>query len=414
MEIFRRSLCFFLAVVSVSVFAETAPKALFLTWQQHPESTITVCWVTPDRQESDAIAYCCQENGRWSVQSATTRKLPGNNPYFIHTGEITHLNPNSSYRFHIGQYEKTYRFHTLPATLQQPIKFVAGGDMYHDDLKTLHMTNQQAARTAPDFALVGGDIAYASGLSRGFGSFFNKLTGKSLSNPAPQEFDRWLEWLQAWSEDMVTPQGDLIPLLPVLGNHDTMGDFDQQPANAPFFYALFPMPGPQGYNVLDFGNYMTLVLLDSGHTHPICGQQTEWLDQTLRAREARPTKFALYHVPAYPSYRAYTYPFSTQVRQCWTPLFDRYHLTMAFENHDHDYKRTRPLRGGVVDPQGVLYVGDGAWGVKNPRQPRKDKNHWYVAKSAPARHFLLVEIGPEGRTLTAISSDGVVFDTLKF
>lgn len=104
---------------------------------------------------------------------------------------------------------------------------------------------------------------------------------------------------------MVTTDGRLIPLIPVIGNHDVKRRFRRTPADALFFYTLFAMPGIQGYNVLDFGNYMSLFLLDSGHTHPIKGKQTEWLRESLKQRKNVPYKFPIYHVAAFPSVRKY-------------------------------------------------------------------------------------------------------------
>ena len=111
--------------------------------------------------------------------------------------------------------------------------------------------------------------------------------------------------------------------------------------------------------------------MDSGHTHPINGAQTEWLAGVLEARQLVPHKFALYHVPAYPSSRPFNYGISKQIRKNWVPLFDKYKLTAAFENHDHDYKRTHPLLEGKTAPKGVIYLGDGAWGVETPRKARQ-------------------------------------------
>ena len=42
------------------------------------------------------------------------------------------------------------------------------------------------------------------------------------------------------------------------------------------------------------------------------------------------------------------------------PLFDNYHLTAAFEHHDHAFKRTHLLRANQTDPGGTLYLGDGS------------------------------------------------------
>jgi len=373
------------------------PIALYLTWQKSPESTMTIRWITDPSQQDDSIYY--QENGNntWITNRGSHSQFPQNKPYLLHTLELINLTPNTSYLFRIGTEGIVYKFKTLPQSLTNTeIRFVVGGDMYHDTLEDLSTTNRQAAKTHPQFVLIGGDIAYASGKG-----FFNRIFG--------QKFDRWLDWLKAWKKDMITPEGYLIPMLPVLGNHDVIGGFGQTPTEAPYFYYLFPMPGPQGYNVLDFGNYMSLFLLDSGHTHPIDGEQTTWLENALRSRVHIPHKFALYHVPAYPSFRPFANKFCTSVRTNWVPLFDQYSLTASFENHDHDYKRSHRLRHNQIDDTGVLYLGDGAWGVDKPRN-NKDKR-WYVNKSLSSRHFIQVVVQSDKRHITAIAPDGTILDT---
>ena len=39
----------------------------------------------------------------------------------------------------------------------------------------------------------------------------------------------------------------------------------------------------------------------------------------------------------------------------------------AFENHVHLFKKTWKLKGNLKHPNGVLYLGDGLWGV-HPNQ----------------------------------------------
>src|SRR5262249_15509426 len=149
-------------------------------------------------------------------------------------------------------------------------------------------------------------------------------------------------------------------------------------------------PGKPGYNVLDFGNYMSIFLLDSGHTNPVGGKQAEWLAKMMQVRKDTPHKFALYHVPAYPSVHKIDKEIGAEIRKFWVPSFDTYHLTAAFENHEHAYKRTHPLLAGMIVADGVVYVGDGGWGVKNPRAPRRVHEKSYLANALSARHFLVV------------------------
>lgn len=390
-------------------FAGYEPVAVYLTWQRSPESTMTIHWITDKEHFQDTIQYRQNSDTPWLQASGSHIPMPGDAPYLIHKVELTNLHPETIYLFRIGSEGTPYKFQTMPATLHTNVRFIAGGDMYHDGLDILRQTNRQAARTAPLFALIGGDIAYASQsrfelLPQWLKPWMDKRTG--------QKPDRWLAWLAAWKEDGVTPDGRLIPILPVLGNHDTCGRFDQTPAEAPFFYSLFSMPGKQGYNILDFGNYMSIALLDSGHTHPVDGPQTQWLEQELQARPNVPHKFALYHVPAYPSVRNMNNKYSTQIRKHWVPVFEKTGLTAAFENHDHAYKRTMPILNNKPAKlhEGVIYLGDGAWGVDEPRKIKHVSQKWYLVKHAPVRHFLLMNLSGDTRRVTAISSQGETID----
>lgn len=387
------------------------PVALYLTWQRSPESTMTINWITsPDRQE-DLIEYQAEGEAEWKSMTGSHFAMPTNAPYLIHRAELTNLQPAKNYYFRTGKDALTYKFQTMPAVLDRPIRFVVGGDMYHDEIEFVRETNVQAAKTGPLFALVGGDIAYAADKKV---SYLPRWTQTWVDRLIGQKVDRWLGWLIAWKNDMVTPDGRLIPMLPVIGNHDTSGRFDQTPQNAPFFYALFAMPGKQGYNILDFGNYMSIVLLDSGHTHSIGGRQTKWLASTLEERQDVPHKFAIYHVPAFPSVRNINDEYCSSVRKHWVPVFEKYGLTAAFEHHDHAYKRTYPIKNNRIDRSGVIYLGDGAWGVEKPRQARHVDQKWYLANFASARHFLNVVISNDKRHVTAISSQGHILDEIEW
>ncbi len=378
---------------------------VYLTWQHSPETTMTVNWVTPLNQNGDTLEYRKANGENWSQAAGFHGVLPEKAPYIL---ELTNLQPKTIYQFRFGKDGVIYKFQTMPDSLEQAIRFVVGGDMYHDGLETLRQTNQVAAKTDPLFALVGGDIAYASNkfmdfLPRWIHPYVDKLIG--------QKFDRWLEWLIAWKEDMVTSEGCLIPMLPAIGNHDTVGRFDQTPEQAPFFYSLFPMPGKPGYNVVDFADYMSIFLLDSGHTNPVGGRQAQWLAAAMQQRQDIFHKFALYHVPAFPSVHKETKEIGAQIRKFWVPSFDEYHLTAAFENHEHAYKRTHPILGGAIAVDGVVYVGDGGWGVDKPRQPRGLKEKWYLAKAASVRHFLVVDIEKDKQTVKAVDYQGNVIDS---
>lgn len=396
---YHRVILLFFLLTSLSLRATESfdPPAVYLTWQRNPESTMTIQWITRTDRKSDLIEYQPEGAKEWLKATGTHTQMPQGYPYLIHRVELINLQPATTYLFRPGPDAVTFKFCTMSSDSKKPIRFIVGGDVYHDSLDVLEKMNRQAAAANPSFALVGGDLAYTSTV---FAFWFKVGVVK-------EKMDRWIHWLMAWKKQMVTSDGCLIPIIPAIGNHDTNGRFGQTPAYAPFFYALFPMPGAQGYNVLDFDKYLSIIILDSNHTHPVKGAQTHWLFHTLQQRKNIPHKFALYHVGAYPSVRSFDGDLSKQIRKYWVPIFDQFELSAAFEHHDHAYKRTYPLRNGKIDPAGVLYIGDGAWGIAKPRVP---KERWYLAKTASAQYVLVVTLDGDSRYFKAIDSMGNIID----
>jgi hypothetical protein len=380
---------------------------------------MTIQWITPNTITSDRIEYQPDQpdqlshpnqpnqpsghsEDQWQTFTGAHTILPEGYPLFLHRAELTNLQPDTKYTFRLAPGGTLYKFCTMPANLRSPVRFVAGGDVYHDTIADVQRMHVQAAAANPAFALVGGDIAYSA---RRY-AFLYKL------GLTKEKIERWMDFLVAWQKWMIRPDGCLIPIIPAIGNHETMGGYKQTPAEAPFFYAFFPMPGYQGYNVLDFGSYLSIILLDSQHTHPIEGAQTHWLFHTLEKRQHIPHKFALYHVGAFPSVRSINGDIDKRIRRSWVPIFERFGLNAAFENHEHAYKRTHPLRNGMIDPTGVVYMGDGAWGIARPRTPKTPEKRRYLAKSAAVQNVLIVTISEQERHFRAIGTSGETIDEL--
>lgn len=361
------------------------PAAIYLTLDEG----ISVCWLVPKGGQANGLRYHKASSEKWDQREIFSISLLPKVPYTLYTVQLNDLEPDQLYEFMIDQ--ETYRFNTLPSTLKRPVKFVTGGDVYHDGLDTLAKMNRIAALQNPDFVLLGGDISYA-------GSRFSFFDGDDA---------RWIDFLKCFFQTMRKEDGSLIPLVTAIGNHDVNGKYGQPMEKAALYYYLFPLGG---YRVLDFGSYLSFWILDSGHTHPIDGKQTEWLEATLKQRSLASYKFALYHVPAYPSVRDMNNKYSTQVRKFWVPLFEKYGLNVAFENHEHAYKRTYPIKEGKRNPAGILYLGDGAWGMEEPRKP---KEAWYLAKTAQESHIHVVTLSEEGAFHEAINREGKLIDSGK-
>jgi len=159
-----------------------------------------------------------------------------------------------------------------------------------------------------------------------------------------------------------------------------------------------------------------VIVLDSDILNRMGGAQAEWLDNALIAahREDRTTIFVMYHGTMYNSGTSiFPTPTITQDGKAyWVPLFDKYNVTAVFENHYHNYKRTKPLRADMVVPEGegTVYLGDGAWGVDlNRREPEVLPS--FLEKSFARSHVFHVQVTPAKITADAIDHTNFIFDT---
>lgn len=398
-ESLRRLVFFILICTSLPLFAGEMydPIALYLTWQRSPQTTMTVHWITALDREDDTIEYQQVNSSEWLKTKGSHIRAPEGYPFFIHTAELKELKPATDYRFRTGFDGFEYKFVTMPESLTEPLTFVVGGDVFQKNFNTFIKMNKQVAARNPKFAVIGGDIAYTYLGSYGI---------------AAERIQRWVDFFKAWKETMVDSSGRLIPILPAIGNHEVKGGFDKTNAQAQGFYAFFSsMPGAQGYNLVDFGSYLTIILLDSGHTHPIEGEQQSWLYYALKDRTHIPHKFAVYHVPAYPCVRKFNDGGSPQIRKFWCPAFEEFGLSAAFEHNDHAYKRSHPMTAGKIDPKGILYMGDGGWGIPDPRRPKKPSEVPYIAKSMQTQNAIFTTIYPDKkRFYQVIDLNGQIID----
>jgi acid phosphatase type 7 len=373
------------------------PHTLFLTWQRDPTTTMTVQWIGVSGETADPTIHYWEDdafswfNARQS-QAPKTKAYPLTD-FKVFRVELTGLQPGTGYQFRIGKNSPVYRFRTMPAKANNSIHFISGGDCGVNAHTVAN--NIQAARQDPMFALIGGDLGYDN--------------GKSVEVS--------LAFLRNYSKHMVGRDGRLIPMVACIGNHEVDGGYNKPRAKAPFFYSLFDGLFPEtGYATLDFGDYLSLVLLDTGHTTPIGGDQASWLEKTLKDRVDHPNVFVVNHVPAYPSYRNPEGMRGKEGtgegnRKHWVPLFQKYRVPVVLEHHDHTFKRTKPLLDGLADNNGVLYLGDGSWGrLRSPKAPEKIS---YLAATSRDFHMSLHRLQGEERFHVALDENGKIMDVCR-
>ena len=373
---------------------DESPRYVYLTWQGDTGTTITVNYHTFQPTAASVVLYDTRSSGGnpkkylYRTEGAGSR-VKGLQGRRVHRVELTGLKPGQTYYFVAGDPESGYsaerKFRTIPDD-DSPVRFVTGGDMGIGEEVPALLRN--AAALEPHFALIGGDIAYVNG----------DIT----------KVDIWDQWLQNWCADMITPKGYTIPIALAIGNHEVQGGYRGSPDKAPFYFGFLAQSGNRSYFRRQFGPQIVVYFLDSGHIAEHGGKQAKWLEAHLKEDQSIPYRFAIYHVPLYHSYRPFDNEWSQAGRTHWGPLFDKYGLTTAFENHDHMFKRSKLLRDGQESDKGVLYLGDGAWG-KGPRTldltPRP-----YLEKAGATLHFWLVDLTAETVEYRAIDINGRIFD----
>ncbi|MCE2559316.1 MAG: metallophosphoesterase [Acidobacteria bacterium] len=313
------------------------------------------------------------------------------------------LEPGAGYDFEVlfdGRSAGPVRsFRTVP--LQGPVRIAAGGDVGAEPLSLALLT--EAARQSPHLLAIGGDLAYANGLV--------------------SRWPRWRTWLEFVTEALVTPEGHTVPMVLAIGNHEVnVGRDGGVPASsppeqkAPFYFALFgqnqdggrpPEDGGATYFRRGLGSVGALYVLDSGHlvSHEA---QASWLAERMEADADLPNRLAVYHVPLYPAHRSYEG--SAEGRAAWEEVFHHGGMTAAFENHDHVFKRSHPIRLGEVvgEGEGVLYLGDGCMG--QGARTVDPEERWYIERSASEPHFWVAELSDEGAVFRAFDEEGQLLD----
>lgn len=377
------------------------PPAIFLTWYRDPTTTMAVQWHNYNPAHNK-LRYRPVGGDSWQELTAQATDLFPTTQRLIHKAEITGLTPNTVYEFQLDGdvYQgKTNRFKTLPATLNEPLTFIDSGDC--DVSSSAVQMAALAGALDPAFVVLGGDLAY--------------------NDDYQPNFWKWYRFLDAAAK-VVAPDGRLVPIVLTLGNHEMKGGYHNSSSNPAYepgeawknrvaaqYMPIFGIPGQESYRTLDIGNYLSFILTDTDHLSPMAGAQTQWLEQALNQRRNVPHLFPVGHLAAYPSSRSLSDSRHAYIRQVWSPLYEQAGVNLVLDHHDHTFKRTPPILGEALNPKGITYIGDGTWGVEL-RIPKDVASNWYLEKAENRRHIFAITIRPDGRTIRAIDSNGIIFD----
>ncbi|MFE0764675.1 purple acid phosphatase family protein [Streptomyces smyrnaeus] len=285
------------------------------------------------------------------------RGLPAVEQLYLHVG-LDGLRPGTTYYYGVGHdgFDPTAAerlgtvgsFTTAPADSTEPFVFTAFGDQ---GVGPEALTGGQAVLGQnPAFHLHAGDICYADDTGHG---------KKSDTYDA-----RLWDQLLAQTE----PVASRVPWMVTTGNHDMEAWYSPDGYGGQTARWSLPGTGPDpdrapGVYTFEYGNVGVIALdandvsyeipANRGYTD---GAQTRWLERTLkRMRAARGIDFVVvfFHHCAYSTA---THGSDGGVREAWVALFEKHHVDLVINGHNHVYERTDPLRGGA--PTRAVRVGD--------------------------------------------------------
>lgn len=318
-----------------------ATSEMFIFWQGAAGSSST-------------IEYRIEGAGSWTSFEGTNALHPFTGDGFptaerrIHKCALTGLSAGSTYEFKFPGDSTVFRFWTLPSTLASDVRAVFAHDFGGNGADRVQMS-ARFANSDPYFMALAGDWAYADALAANIGI--------------------WDTLWDIWVQEFTVTDNRIIPVVPGIGNHEVIGGYSSDPADAPYYYAFFDTPYSTGaYQDITAGSWLTLAVLDSEHTsgnYTGSTAQETWLSGVLSGSSAT-HKVAMMHVPFYPGSRDPNSSAATRGKTYIAPLFEDNGVRTVFTAHDHVYHRTLRIMDGaaVADTAtGVRYFGEGGWGA---------------------------------------------------
>ncbi|MCP3141276.1 metallophosphoesterase [Pyxidicoccus xibeiensis] len=307
----------------------------------------------------------------------------------IHAVVLTGLKPGTEYTYQVdacGKVTAPKRFRTAPVQGTRSVHFTAVGDFGTGGTDQKKVAAAMLA-VRPELFVALGDNAYSSGTE-----------SEIQSN------------LFAPMEALLAE----VPLFASLGNHEYVTN-QGQPYLDNFYLPSNNPAGTERYYSFDWG-HVHFVALDSNCAIGLASAdrcalaaQKAWLEKDL-AGTTQPWKVVFFHHPPWSSGE---HGSQLAMRRNFAPIFEKYGVDLVLTGHDHNYERSKPMKGDAVAATagtGVPYlvVGGGGASLRPFANSRPD---WSVIRDDKAHGFLDVKVVDGLLTAELVKTDGKVLDS---
>jgi 3',5'-cyclic AMP phosphodiesterase CpdA len=199
-----------------------------------------------------------------------------------------------------------------------------------------------------------------------------------------------------------------VPVFPVLGNHDVVGD------GGCSFCKVFSLPenGPGGVSAehcywFDYG-CVRFVMVDSNLSEKILSEVVApWMRSVLQGCPVS-WKVVCFHHPPYTG--GVSHKPSYKIRHSLVSVMDESGVDLVFCGHNHLYERTLKLRAGHENSAGIIYLTVGAGESLHPE--RSDAPEYIAAYNDSLPSFCWVNASTSCLSFMQIGVDDSILDEI--
>jgi len=356
-----------------------------------PTTTAVFTWETHDPSTAAKVRLGTSPNALTDVRTghSWTTPPPGagvgaNEPgTSMHEVHVCGLTPATTYYYQVGggspeTWGDAQQFATPPSSGKVIIGLSGDSRDSADVFQTLQTRMRDAA---VNFQIFSGDLILFGTQQSLYGTFLDK----------------------AWKD----PSGKLLTLgqqmmLMVAGNHE------QEAAQ---FFGNFALPGEgtdaETYASFDIAN-AHIVLLDdesiaSSPTSDASTEQLAWLETDLTKAEGNRAKapfiVVVHHRGEFSTSKHKPDKDMKRMRDALVPVWDKHHVDLVLNGHDHNYERSKPITGPASAPvlqpsvAGTTYVvcagsGAGSYQPGTEAAPYREKSVGFGQYSPPGTSYL--------------------------
>ena len=332
--------------------------------QNVSQTSITIVW------QSDP-----SQGGVVEIEGTPVRRIESA-PDEIHEVVIDKLSPSHRYRYSVTVAGERIggQFATAPPA-GSPFSFVVFGDT-RENVSSHERVVDRVREEAPDFIIETGDMVNEGSSEHDWQLFFDVERDLLHDNV----------------------------LYPSVGNHDRQGRGRTADNYRKYFSLPENSPDPERYYAFTYGSARFLVLDSNVYSFALT-DQTEWIEQQLEAARLDPSIHHIFVSMHHPPYSVSLHGGQEELREAWTPLFEKYQVAAVFSGHDHVYER--------AEKNGVHYFVTGGGGA--PLYPRKSHSAKLDTDAVQyferVNHYLRVHVIGDFIEVAAIRADGTLIET---